>query len=642
MSTASQGSSISHETRSTLSDLHPASTSSEEESCHESCCSPAPPADPTKGVKGADIYTAAEVGDPRVALSTRLVRGAEVLDILDGMTDCFDLGTDESITDIALLAFQTRDVRGGKGERELFYRMYGELTRVHKTLGIALLELIPEYGSWRDMFYLAEFDSTLLWSIMAVAKKQLEADEAAMAAGKSVSLLAKWAPREGDELAGAFAWALAGFSLGRREEQWKRVTAAEAAAAAGQPALKTKPFPKHSAVMSHYRKRVAKLNTYLKTVETFECAGRWDEIEPRRVPARARQKKIAAYLNEALPSRGDKHRGPRPLRCPEDPKRMACRAAFKSFFAAATRGEVKISGSDTMYPHELVKKAAELVRLGASADAEQDSLNAVWTQMVAKANEGGGLGSTLFMCDFSGSMEHTPGSVAYWVSMAMGLLGAASAAPHFKGRFLTFDSTPMWASIPPDATTLMDQVRFLSRSREIGQGLSTDFQAAGEKILAELKAARAPPGSAPKNLIVVTDMGFDQACSSSQTLRYTGATYRHNVKTAPHQTHVQMLREAFRRASEDVHGDPDAWPAPRIVIWNVAASYSDNHQAKADEEGVLTLSGWSPSLFKVICEEGPRATTPYEGLRVQLDHTRYDAVRERCREWLAGGWRGVD
>jgi hypothetical protein len=136
-------------------------------------------------------------------------------------------------------------------------------------------------------------------------------------------------------------------------------------------------------------------------------------------------------------------------------------------------------------------------------------------------------------------------------------------------------------------------------------------------------------------------MGFDQACSSAHSSRYTDNTYRHNVQTAPQQTHAQMLREAFRRASEDVHGDAAAWPAPRIVIWNVAAQYSNNHQAKADEEGALTLSGWSPSLFQVLCEEGPRAITPLEVLRLQLDAPRYEPVRKRVREWLEGGWRGV-
>jgi hypothetical protein len=528
-------------------------------------------------------------------------------------------GREEHLADAVVMAFHARDVRGGKGERDLFRAMLRGVHEAKPSLAEALLDLVPEYGSWDDMFKLADDAPLLKPSVFATAKAQLLADEAkilsaATEATPSISLLAKWAPREGKEgaaLAREFAHYLFGAEKG-----------------------------KHSAAMADYRRRLSKLNKHIKTVETFECAGRWDEIEPARVPARARELKKAAYLNEKL----GRKKGLEPvLRAPDDPKRMACREHFQGFFAAAAEGKVKISGADTLYPHELVKKATMLLRAGNLTDDEANSMDAVWAQMVAKAGSGGGLGSSLFMCDFSGSMESSgvTGDTPYWVSAAMGLLGSSVAAPPFQNRFMTFDAKPQWYVLPPEATTLSAKLRYISQTARLGQGTSTDFQAAGEEIIKQLKAARAPPGAAPKNLIVVTDMGFDQACSSADTSYYTGSTYRHNVKTAGRQTHAQMLREAFRRASEDVHGDPAAWPAPRIVIWNVAAKYSHNHQARADEKGVLTLSGWSPSLFKVLCEEGPRAVTPLEVLRLQLDNPRYDPVRRRVAEWLEGGWRGV-
>jgi hypothetical protein len=67
------------------------------------------------------------------------------------------------------------------------------------------------------------------------------------------------------------------------------------------------------------------------------------------------------------------------------------------------------------------------------------------------------------------------------------------------------------------------------------------------------------------------------------------------------------------------------------VIWNVAATTSDFH-ATADTEGVIMLSGWSPSLFKVLTEEGARVQTPAEALRIQLDDPRYAPIRERLKE----------
>jgi hypothetical protein len=587
------------------------------EDSDSSCCSGSA-RDMATGVKGSDVYTSAGVGDARVALSTQLVRGAAPAAIAAAVATLCK-GREEHLTDAVVMAFHARDVRGGKGERDLFRAMLRGVHEAKPSLAEALLDLVPEYGSWDDMFKLADDAPPLKPAVFVTAKAQLLADEAkilsaATEATPSISLLAKWAPREGKEGA-ALARDFAHFLFGAEKG-------------------------KHSAAMADYRRRLSKLNAHIKTVETFECARRWDEIEPARVPARARELKKAAYLNEKL----GRKKGLEPvLRAPDDPKRMACREHFQGFFAAAAEGKVKISGADTLYPHELVKKATMLLRRDSLTDDEANSMDAVWTQMVAKASAGGGLGSSLFMCDFSGSMESSgvTGDTPYWVSAAMGLLGSSVAAPPFQNRFMTFDAKPQWYVLPPEATTLSAKLRHIAQTARLGQGTSTDFQAAGEEIIKQLKAARAPPGAAPKNLIVVTDMGFDQACSSADTSYYTGSTYRHNVKTAGRQTHAQMLKEAFRRASEDVHGDPAAWPAPRIVIWNVAAKYSHNHQARADEEGVLTLSGWSPSLFKVLCEEGPRAVTPLEVLRLQLDNPRYDPVRQRVTEWLEGGWRGV-
>jgi hypothetical protein len=107
------------------------------------------------------------------------------------------------------------------------------------------------------------------------------------------------------------------------------------------------------------------------------------------------------------------------------------------------------------------------------------------------------------------------------------------------------------------------------------------------------------------------------------------------VKTAEKQTAVQMAREAFKRAGEDMWGEGCGWQPPRIVIWNVAATYSSDFQCAAHEEGVIQLSGWSPSLFKVLCEEGARVQTPYEALRVQLDDERYWPVRAIAADWWA-------
>jgi len=63
------------------------------------------------------------------------------------------------------------------------------------------------------------------------------------------------------------------------------------------------------------------------------------------------------------------------------------------------------------------------------------------------------------------------------------------------------------------------------------------------------------------------------------------------------------------------------------VIWNVRAEFKDFH-AKADQEGVVQLSGWSPSILKALQTGGVQVQTPYQGMRQILDDKRYDLVRE--------------
>lgn len=578
--------------------------------------SPPPPAGPAEtqpagmktGVKGSAVYTPGGVGDPRVVLSVKAVRGAAAADLVKYHDQILDRGTEEFITDAVLLAFQSRDVRGGKGERAIFHTLFWNIVKHWPGLAQTLLDLVPEYGSWKDVFALFAGSPTLHGSIYKLVAEQLVKDEKAAAEGAgSVSLLAKWAPREGnsqDKLAKAFATHL-----------WQTYPANRKAAG---------PLPS-------YRKRLAALNAYIKTVETYECANRWDEIDPKRVPARAREIKIAAYLNEKLQSKDQRQmREAKVLRHPDDAKRMACREHFQDFLKKAAKGEVKISGTETLYPHELVKKM-----YGNGSEDEVNAWNAVWAQMVTKAGTQGGLGSSIAMCDFSGSMQSAGlvGDTPYWVSMAMGLLIASVNSGAFKNKFMTFDSDPLWHQIPEGAT-LSAAVDTLKRNRGIGQGLSTDFQKAMDLVLKTLKDARTPPGEEPKNLIVITDMGWDQAARTVDGYgHYTRNSYDHHYRSKDWETHLESIKASFKREG--------GWEPPRIVIWNVAASYSNDFHAQADTPGVIMLSGWSPSLFKILCEEGPRCITPYDALRAQLDDKRYDAVRERVREWLAGGWRGV-
>jgi hypothetical protein len=556
------------------------------------------------GVKGSDVYTAEGVGDPRVALSVQLVRGAENTTIEEGLQKILSSDTlgpmDVRLLDAFLMAFQTRDLRGGKGERKIAYDMWNYLLSNPgtKDLTVYMMELLPEYGCWRDLLQFPKAGLNIMLKQMVKDEAALEEAERNGVAPK-LSLMAKWAPREGSEFEATKKMAE---MLNRSETRLSRQLAS-------------------------YRKRIARLNKALQTVEIKMCAGNWEEIEPAKVPGRCLQKNMRAFLNEkAGTKKGEKVESGQ-LRHPDDPIRMACRDHFQEHFAKAAKGEAKVHAAQVVYPHELVMR---VINGNVSGD-EKNGLIAQWNSIVEKAREGGGLGRSLAMCDFSGSMRMgITGSLPYWVSMAMGLLISELTTHEFKDTFLSFDSDPRIHQLPEG--DIFKRVE--SISEDLGQGTSTDFQKAMDLVLQTLKRNRVPIGKEPENLIVLTDMNWDQAAGYGEHSLYTGSLYRHIGKTGNWQTHVEMIREAFKKGGEEIWGPGNGWKMPTIVIWNLSASSSDFH-ARADTEGVAMLAGWSPSLFKVLQTDGVVNWTPYQALRIQLDDVRYDAVRERFASWQA-------
>jgi len=561
------------------------------------------------GMKGSDVYTAEGVGQPLVALSALLVRGADVNAIEKLMGEICDSPSGPQdhkkwIEDLIVLTFQTRDVRGGKGERELFKQMMGILFKWMPHLTLSLLDLIPEYGCWDDLFHLTE--PKQIEKVLEITVDQLLMDSATEDEGK-ISLCAKWAPREDRQ--GDLAKLLAKKIFPGEQNLSRRLKA--------------------------YRKLVVGLNKRLQTTEINMCDQHFAAIEPAKVPGRCLQKHIKAFLNE--PVKGfrmrDRHDGLRS----DDDDRMECRKNFQDHFAKAAKGEAKLNGSKTVFPHELVKKAVSIMGRrvpNPEEDPSEDEKNAilgVWRQMVADAKAAGGLGRSIAMCDFSGSMSSSGrnGDTPYWVSMAMGLLISEVTTEDFKDTFLTFDSQPKM-HVMRSGSDLFERLQGLEH---LGQGLSTDFQAAMDLVLSQIKMTRCRPGQEPENLIVLTDMNWDQACGSDHQSPYTANRYRHVVKSDTWQTHVEMIRESFKRAGEDMWGVP--LKMPRIIIWNIASTSIDFH-AQADTEGVVMLSGWSPSVFKALQSgEEIKVSTPLENLRVQLDDERYDPVRERVRKFFA-------
>jgi hypothetical protein len=529
-----------------------------------------------QGVKGSDVYTEAGVGDLRVSFFTMLVRGLGRAELTAQVNKFYEVWrrdpvqAKEYVRDLLVIAFQTRDVRGGKGERDLFYHILGAVCEKWPQWARELVALIPEYGCWRDLWYMYTEYPTTRAAIDSVVKDQFMLDQET----EHPSLLVKWLPREGSKyssLAHHFAALL--FPLTPAEK--------------GQR-------------MRTYRRALATLNRFADTTEIKMCGRTWSTITPSRVPGRLMKRCKHAFFNEKT-VRARHGRETVEPRYPGNTDREECAQHFRDHIQDVAEGRTVMKGATTTMPHEHVHEL--LHSRGALSSDALSIIQAQWDAIRAEAAAGGGLGRLVAMCDFSGSMDGVPKEV----SLALGILISELTSPAFRDHILTFDSEPRWCSFAAaGCKTLADKVASIGT---LGQGLSTDFQKAADLILKKLVEHKVPREEAPADLLVLTDMGFDAACG--------GAHYGYNPKKNGWETHFQMIRRNFEAAG---------YEAPRIVCWNLRAEYKDFH-ATAGEVGVVQLSGWSPAVLKALQSGGVQVETPYMGLRRLLDAPRYDAVR---------------
>jgi len=175
----------------------------------------------------------------------------------------------ETVRQYILGIFQLRNSSSPFGSRDIFREALSQLTSTHYELVIDLLEHIPVYGYWGDIFWLAMNVPALYSPILWFSSKQLEKDEIALVTGMPVSLFAKWVPKQG-----------------KKNEKF-----------AQDLAKMLYPTLSYSKRMALYRRRISRLNRVINTVEILQCANRWDEIQPAQVPQICLRKKLASFLN---------------------------------------------------------------------------------------------------------------------------------------------------------------------------------------------------------------------------------------------------------------------------------------------------------------------------------------------------------
>lgn len=136
-----------------------------------------------------------------------------------------------------------------------------------------------------------------------------------------------------------------------------------------------------------------------------------------------------------------------------------------------------------------------------------------------------------------------------------------------------FHEEPSWHD-------LSGKVAFVEKTLSLQRadwGGSTNFYGAMKLIADVVRAQKLGAGEIP-DLLVVSDMQFNEACKGSWKF-----------------VHIRIKR-LFETVGVYLHGEP--LDPPQIIFWNVRANVV-GYPAAADTEGVMMLSGFSPALMKV-------------------------------------------
>jgi hypothetical protein len=298
-----------------------------------------------------------------------------------------------------------------------------------------------------------------------------------------------------------------------------------------------------------------------KVVETQMCANQWDNINFSHVPSVASSRYKKAFARHT-----DK---------------------YAEYIAKLVKGDdptVKVNAG-AIYPYDIVKSLGGWTK---PTELEQNHIIAQWDALpnyVGDAN-------ILALVDVSGSMSCPAGKstsvTCLDVALSLGIYLADKNVGKFKDTFLTFSTTPELLTLNGNVVQKYDQ---MSRSE---WQMSTNLNAAFEKILDVAVKGNVPVEEMPQILLILSDMQFD-------------ACVKHDDSA------IQMIHRNYEEAGYTV---------PQVVFWNLNSH--DNVPVKYNAKGAALVSGFSPSIMTSVLAADMEDFTPTAIMLQTIMNPRYD------------------
>lgn len=282
--------------------------------------------------------------------------------------------------------FYIRDCRGGQGERRFFRICMHWLARTYPTVAADLIEQIPEYGRYDDLFEL--FNTPIEDNVLQFIVYQLILDmESVQKENQGISLLAKWMPSEN-------AHSAESKSRARKIRHYIGMDSKQ------------------------YRKMLSKLRDRINVLERLMSANRWEEIEFDKIPSKAG----FIYRNAFA-------------------RRDIIAKKYEDFIKS---DKTKVNAT-TLYPYEIVREARYTGRY--NEVVEREAVNKYWANLPDYLN--GSDMSMMCVVDTSGSMCWTSLNTVQPIDVAisLGMYCAERMTGPFANKYISFSSRPQLINI---------------------------------------------------------------------------------------------------------------------------------------------------------------------------------------------------
>jgi len=304
-----------------------------------------------------------------------------------------------------------------------------------------------------------------------------------------------------------------------------------------------------------YRKTLVGLS---KTVEQSMCAKKFEDIDYEKVPSLAMSRYIQSFY------RNDESR-------------------FSEFKNRLAEGTAKVNAG-ALYPYDITKA----IEYGSDSDntVQQSQWDSLPNYMEGSEKR------VLPLVDVSASMDcpvgGNPNLTCMDVAISLGLYISERNDGIFKDAFITFSEYPTLEYLKG---TLAQRLHSLASA---SWGYNTNLEKVFELVLNQAVKHDVSPDEMPTDILILSDMQFDQATDSEQTA-------------------YKMIREKFNDAGYEL---------PNIIFWNLN-SYGDVPVA-FDEDGTALISGFSPSILKSVLAGDEM--TPLSIMMETIGSSRYDLV----------------